>query len=83
MNDKNNQKINLQEDESVLKQVRIALGLSQEQFAYKLGVTHGTISRWERGVRQTPKFSVPQIKNLVDVLSEVGLTVHDLPNDRL
>lgn len=30
-------------------ELRTRLGLSQEKFAYKLGVSVPTVSRWERG----------------------------------
>jgi len=32
-----------------IKELRIRLNLTQEQFAWKLGVTSQTISRWECG----------------------------------
>ena len=31
----------------IVKELRTALGLTQEQFAAKLGVTYTTINRWE------------------------------------
>lgn len=33
-----------------IKKLRLRLHLSQEKFAYKLGVSVPTVSRWERGV---------------------------------
>jgi len=30
-----------------IKELRYRLGMTQEQFAVQLGVTHDTISRWE------------------------------------
>ncbi len=30
-----------------IRQLRAALGLTQEQFAAKIGVTYSTINRWE------------------------------------
>lgn len=36
-----------------IKKIRDKLGLSQEKLAQKLGVTLGTINRWEKG-KSTP-----------------------------
>jgi putative transcriptional regulator len=36
-------------DSEEVKKIRLQFGLTQEQFAQRLGVTHGTIARWERG----------------------------------
>jgi len=32
-----------------IKQLRLRLGLTQPHFAYKIGVTPATVSRWENG----------------------------------
>lgn len=32
-----------------LKQIRLDLGLTQTEFGEKLGVTYGTVCRWENG----------------------------------
>ena len=36
-----------------VKSIRLALGLSQEDFAKEVGVVFSTVNRWERG-RSTP-----------------------------
>ena len=36
-----------QETFKMIRELRAALGLTQEQFAAKLGVTYSTINRWE------------------------------------
>ena len=36
-----------------IKELRLKLGLTQEQFAAKVGVTFSTVNRWENG-RGTP-----------------------------
>jgi DNA-binding transcriptional regulator YiaG len=38
-----------------LKRIREALGLTQEGLAESLGVTKGTVSRWEAGLRGIPE----------------------------
>jgi len=36
-----------QDTSKMIRQLRAALGLTQEQFAAKVGVTYSTINRWE------------------------------------
>lgn len=33
-----------------IKEIRLAMGLTQEEFARKLGTVVATVSRWERGI---------------------------------
>lgn len=49
-----------------LKQIRINLGLSQEDFGHLLGVTGATINRWERGVFKPSKLAVEKIKAILN-----------------
>lgn len=35
-----------------IKQLRLRLGLSQEAFAHKLGVSLNTVFRWEKGTNK-------------------------------
>ena len=48
-----------------LKQIRINLGLSQEDFGHLLGVTGATIYRWESGAFKPSKLAVEKIKQLI------------------
>lgn len=50
--------------------IRIGLGLTQEQFAVKVGVTVNTISSWERGV--TPPRNGPSLHALLAAEKEVA-----------
>ena len=36
-----------QDTSKMIRELRAALGLTQEQFAAKIGVTYSTINRWE------------------------------------
>ena len=36
-----------------IQKIRLQLQLTQEEFAFKIGVTHSTIHRWEKG-KSTP-----------------------------
>lgn len=47
-----------------LKQLRKAVGLTQEEAAKELSVSHDTISRWESGVTQP---TAPQIVDICRV----------------
>lgn len=54
---------------ALIREVRTRLGLTQEQFAAKLGVTLPTINRWEND-RARP--SPLAIQNLRDLISSMG-----------
>lgn len=34
---------------NMIRELRLALGMTQEQFAAKVGVTFSTVNRWENG----------------------------------
>lgn len=48
----------------MIKDLRIALGLTQEQFAVKVGVTFSTVNRWENGKGKPSPLAVKQIGEL-------------------
>ena len=52
-----------------VKGIRVQLGLTQEQFARRLGVSPNMISRWETG-EQTPSRG-PVLKALLDAEAAV------------
>jgi transcriptional regulator with XRE-family HTH domain len=68
------------EDESPVKVIRELLGLSQQEFATRLGVSITTISRWERG-KTPPTFTIGQIRILLKELEPFGLNFDNLPDD--
>jgi putative transcriptional regulator len=53
----------------VIRELRQRLGLTQEKFAARLGVTFPTINRWENGKARPSPLALQQIR---DVLSEMG-----------
>ena len=55
-------------DSARIKRIRLNLGLTQEQFAQKLGVNINTVSTWERG-DSTPTRG-PILKALLDAEAE-------------
>lgn len=50
-----------------MKQLRQSSGLSQEKFAQKVGVSVGTVSRWERGAFTPSSLAEERLKQLADV----------------
>ncbi len=59
----------------LIREVRARLGLTQEKFAARLGVTLPTINRWENG-RTKP--SPLAIQSLRDLILEMGADGRDL-----
>lgn len=63
-----------------MKALRKMLGLSQFEFAAKLGVSLTTVSRWENGHSKVT-LTIPQVKVLEALLSELGLKFSSLPDN--
>jgi len=55
---------------NLIKELRDKLGLTQEQFAHKIGVTFSTINNWEKGTRTPHPFL---FQRLLEMAEEVGL----------
>jgi transcriptional regulator with XRE-family HTH domain len=55
-----------------LKLLRVELGLTQEQFAAKLGVSRLTVSKWEAGER------VPSILSGQEIAHKLGVSMDRL-----
>ena len=54
--------------QSEIKSRRTALGMTQEELAKKMGVSHITVSRWERGeTLPSPK----NVKGMIDIFNIV------------
>ncbi len=49
-----------------IKEIRSKLGVTQERFAQMIGVTFGTINRWERGVVKPSPLALEKIKALAN-----------------
>jgi transcriptional regulator with XRE-family HTH domain len=78
VDDKN---LNFNPDVPTLKQLRERLGLTQEEFGNALGITRNTISRYEAGRHKQIKFSIAQVKRLVELMEQAGLSIKDIPDD--
>ena len=57
------------EDEIMTKNIRnlrSKLGMTQEQFAAKIGVTFSTVNRWESGKSKPSPLAMRQIEELME-----------------
>ena len=57
---------------ALIREIRGRLGLTQEKFAAKLGVTLPTINRWENGRAKPSPLALKQIEDLARGLGERG-----------
>ncbi|WP_414546497.1 helix-turn-helix domain-containing protein [Nostoc sp. CCY0012] len=55
-----------------IQEIRLLMGLTQEEFAAIIGVSFPTVNRWENGHTKPSKLAVQQIAALVDKLGENG-----------
>ena len=68
--------LNAQADVSrLVRELRDRIGLTQEKFAAKLGVTFPTINRWENGRAKPSPLAIQRIE---DVLRHLGKDGADL-----
>ena len=57
--------INQPEVGKLIRELRLALGLTQEQLAAALGVTYSTINRWENGRSKPSPLAMEKIEAMV------------------
>jgi len=53
-----------QDVSDMVRELRTALGLTQEQFAARIGVTFSTVNRWENGRGIPSPLAMKQIEQL-------------------
>jgi DNA-binding transcriptional regulator YiaG len=58
-----------------VKSIRNGFRLSQEQFAHKLGVTLGTVNRWEKGKAKPSPLALMRLNELEEQLNASGNNV--------
>jgi len=56
----------------LVRDLRQRLGLTQEKFAARLGVTFPTINRWENGRAKPSPLALQRIKELLRSMGEDG-----------
>jgi DNA-binding transcriptional regulator YiaG len=59
----------------LIREVRTCLGLTQEKFAAKLGVTLPTINRWENGRTKPSPLAFKNLRALIASLDEDGQNI--------
>lgn len=64
---------------ALIKTLRKRLGLTQEQFAQRVGVTYSTVNHWENGKRMPLPFLV---KRLVEMKEELDSRDRTPPEKR-
>jgi putative transcriptional regulator len=50
--------------------LRVSMGMTQEQFAHRLGVTVVSVNRWERGVSKPRGLSINALNNLIMMITK-------------
>jgi DNA-binding transcriptional regulator YiaG len=65
---------------SVFRQIREKAKLSRKEFADLMNVHPDTIERWETG-RQTPRLTMPQVKTLSRIASQLGINLGEIPDN--
>lgn len=56
----------------LVRELREGMGLTQEKFAAKLGVTFPTINRWENGRSKPSPLALQRIKELLQGMGDNG-----------
>jgi len=64
--------INQPEVGKLIRELRLSIGLTQEQFAAELGVTYSTINRWENGHTKPLPMAMKQIEAMLHSLGAKG-----------
>ena len=57
---------------ALIREVRARLGLTQEKFAARLGVTLPTINRWENGRTKPSPLAMQNLRELIVSMGEQG-----------
>ena len=57
---------------ALIREVRARLGLTQEKFAARLGVTLPTINRWENGRTKPSPLAIQNLRELIVSMGDQG-----------
>jgi len=61
----------------LVRALRERMGLTQEKFAARLGVTFATINRWENGHARPSPLALKQIRSALEKLGDAGRDLTD------
>jgi DNA-binding transcriptional regulator YiaG len=64
--------INQPEVGQIIRDLRLAFGLTQEQFAATLGVTYTTINRWENGRSKPSPLAMEKVEGMLEKMGDEG-----------
>lgn len=62
----------MEKNASLIRELRRRLGLTQERFAARLGVTLPTINRWENGRSYPSPLAIQTLKALAASMGQTG-----------
>lgn len=60
---------------NLIREIRLATNLTQEQFASQLGVICTTINRWENGRSKPSPLAIQKIEQLLEQIGKTDLLV--------
>ena len=61
-----------QDSAALILELRQRLGLTQEQFAARLGVTFPTVNRWENRRAKPSRLALQSVRGLLEQMGESG-----------
>lgn len=64
--------INQPQISKLTHELRLVIGLTQEQFAAHLGVTYSSVSRWERGLSKPSPLAMQKIEEILEQMGDRG-----------
>jgi transcriptional regulator with XRE-family HTH domain len=67
----------------LIRELRLATGLTQEKFAVKLGVTYPTINRWENGRTKPSPLAMQKIEEMLKHRDLYGQNLNFQENKQL
>lgn len=56
----------------LIRELRLATGLTQEQFAAQLGVTYSTMNRWENGRSKPSPLALKRVEGMLQEMGDRG-----------
>ncbi|URD48486.1 DNA-binding transcriptional regulator [Chroococcidiopsis sp. CCNUC1] len=57
---------------NLIRDLRLLSGLTQEQFAAELSVTHSSVSRWERGISKPSPLAMQKVEGMLQQMGDRG-----------